>query len=204
MKTVIILAVSTALGALLVTSSYALDRALLVAAPNAESLLPSFGGAGRQFQITAQGGNSITGWLPADWSDNSDWAAVSATYKKLPEAEAPKPGLTAVRVELTKVEEGQLQLAVMKTIDFAKGQRYAVTGWIRSKDGANINVGIRQPGDPYEFYQQKLLTSEDEWKPFTFEFTMDELRQAFVMFTKPEPGVVDLAGIELVKKEAAR
>ena len=70
-----------------------------------ESLLPAFGPAGAEFTVNAKDGNKATGWLPKDWVDNTEWAAVSATYSKL--NDPPKEGVTAVRIKVEKVDEGQ-------------------------------------------------------------------------------------------------
>src|SRR5439155_10061171 len=78
------------------------------AAEETQSLLPAFGPTGAEFTVNAKDGNKTKGWLPKDWADNSEWAAVSAAYTKL--NDPPKEGVTAVRIKVEKVDEGQLQL----------------------------------------------------------------------------------------------
>ncbi len=164
-----------------------------------ESLLPAFGSAGAEFSVKAKDNNTTKGWLPKDWVDNSEWAAVSATYSKL--TDGPKEGVAAVRIKIEKVDEGQLQLTSWTKPVFKKGVKYALTGWIRSAESSGIKAGIRQPGEPYEFYAEQDLTADKEWKPFTFEFSFTEDKEAFVMFTKQDTGTVDLAGLVVSEKK---
>ena len=164
-----------------------------------ESLLPAFGAAGTEFTVKAKNDNTTKGWLPKDWVDNSEWAAVSATYAKLPDG--PKEGVVAVRIKVEKVDEGQLQLTSWTIPKFKKGVKYTITGWIRSAEGSGIKAGVRQTGEPYEFYAEQDLTADKEWKPFTFDFSLTEDKEAFVMFTKADPGTVDLAGLVVSEKK---
>lgn len=156
------------------------------------SLLPAFSDAGREFTAKAQGGKAIKGWLPNGWDDNSEWATLAATYTKL--KDGPKEGVTAVRIELKDLGEGQLQLTSYsgKRV-FKKGVKYTVEGWLRGS--ADFKIGVRQPTDPYEFYVEQELSGGREWKPFKFEFTLDLDKEAFVMFVMPGNGAIDLAGV---------
>ncbi len=158
----------------------------------AASLLPAFSGEGREFTAKAQGGKAIKGWLPTGWEDNSNWAALSATYTKL--KDSPKEGVTAVRIELKDLGDGQLQLTSFagKRV-FKKGVKHAVEGWLRGS--GEFKVGVRQPGDPYEFYAEHELSAGKEWKLFKFEFALDADREGIIMFAMPANGSVDVAGI---------
>lgn len=158
-----------------------------------ESLLPAFGPAGVEFTVNAKDGNKATGWLPKDWVDNTEWAAVSATYSKL--NDPPKEGVTAVRIKVEKVEEGQLQLTSWTRPKFKKGVKYVISGWIRSPDSSHIKIGVRQTEDPWELFAEQDVSAASEWKPFTFEFSFNEDKEAHVMFIKQETGTVDLAGL---------
>ncbi|PAW79707.1 MAG: hypothetical protein B9S33_18950 [Pedosphaera sp. Tous-C6FEB] len=156
------------------------------------SLLPAFGSEGREFTVKAQGGKAIKGWLPTGWDDNSNWADLTAIYTKL--KDGPKEGVTAVRIELKDLGDGQLQLTSFsgKRV-YKKGVKHAVEGWVRGS--GEFKVGVRQPGDPYEFYVEHELTAGKEWKPFKFEFALDADREGFIMFVMPANGSVDVAGI---------
>jgi len=171
----------------------------LSAADDATSLLPAFGPTGAEFSINAKDGNKTKGWLPKDWVDNTEWAAVSATYTKL--NDPPKGAQAAVRIKVEKVDEGQLQLTSWTKPVFKKGVKYVVTGWIRSADNSGVKVGIRQPGEPYEFYAEQDISGTADWKPFTFDFSLAEDKEAFVMFIKQETGTVDLAGLTIQAKK---
>ncbi len=156
------------------------------------SLLPVFGAEGREFTAKAQGGKAIKGWLPTGWDDNSDWAQLAATYTQL--KNGPKEGVTAVRIEVKDLGDGQLQLTSFsgKRV-FKKGVKYAVEGWLRGS--ADFKVGVRQPGDPYEFYVEQELSGGKEWKAFKHEFALDADKEAFIMFVMPGNGTMDLAGV---------
>ena len=156
------------------------------------SLLPAFGAEGRDFTAKAQGGKAIKGWLPTGWDDNSDWATLTATYAKL--KDGPKEGVTAVRIEMKDQSDGQLQLTSFsgKRV-FKKGVKHAIEGWLRGS--ADFKVGVRQQGDPYEFYVEHDLSGGKEWKAFKFEFTFEADKEAIVMFVMPGNGAIDLAGV---------
>lgn len=184
---------------LLTACTFALAFTALTATGAEESLLPAFGAAGADFTVKAKDGNQTKGWLPKDWVDNTEWAAVSGTYTKL--TDAPKEGVVAVRIKVEKVDEGQLQLTSWTIPKFKKGAKYTITGWIRSAEGSGIKAGVRQTGEPYEFYAEQDLTADKEWKPFTFDFSFTEDKEGFVMFTKSDTGTVDLAGLVVSEKK---
>ena len=171
----------------------------LFAADDPPSLLPAFGPEGAEFTIKAKDDNQTKGWLPKGWVDNTEWAAVSATYSKL--ADAPKGGGTAIRIKVEKVDEGQLQLTSWTKPIFKKDAKYVVSGWIRSAENGGIKVAVRQPGEPYEFYAEQDLFATKEWKPFAFDFALQEDKESFVMFIKQETGIVDLAGLAVREKK---
>ncbi len=156
------------------------------------SLLPTFGAEGREFTEKAQGGKVIKGWLPNGWDDNSAWATLGATYTKL--KDGPKDGVTAVRIEVKEFADGQLQLTSYsgKRV-FKKGVKYAIEGSLRGS--ADFKVGVRQPGDPYEFYVEQDLSGGKEWKAFKFEFKFEADKEAFIMFVMPGNGTMDVAGV---------
>jgi hypothetical protein len=178
----------------LIAFSIALAASVAAFAQETKSLVPTFGIEGREFDLKAKDGHKIKGWLPKDWVDNSEWAAVTINYSKL--ADPPKEGVGAVRIQVAKVDEGQMQLTSWAgKLTFKKGAKYVVEGWVRSKDRADFKVGIRQPGDPYEFYSEQELSTTPEWKTFKFNVSFSDDKEAVVMFTKPEAGTVDLAGV---------
>ena len=142
----------------------------------------------------------VKGWLPKDWSDNTEWAQVSATYTKL--ADSPDKAAGAVRIKIEKVDDGQLQLTTYQGIQkYEKGKRYVVTGWVRSPDRLTVNLGVRQKGEPYELYHEQELSGGAEWKKFEFAFTPTTELDAFLMFIVREVGTVDLAGVVVEEKQ---
>jgi hypothetical protein len=174
-------------------------QAVSVMAQAPKSLLPAFGNEGAEFTTKAQGSHVVKGWLPTDWKDNTEWAQVTATYTKLPDS--PDKAAGAVRIKIEKVDDGQLQLTSYQGIQkFEKGKRYVVTGWLRSPDRLNVNVGVRQKGEPYEFYHEQELSGGAEWKKFEFSFTPTMELEAFLMFIVREAGTVDLAGVMVEEK----
>jgi hypothetical protein len=164
-----------------------------------KSLLPAFGTEGAEFTTKAQNDHVVKGWLPKDWSDNTEWASVSATYTKL--TDSPDKAAGAVRIKIEKVDDGQLQLTTYQGIQkYTKGTKYLVSGWVRSPDKISVQLGTRQKSDPYEFYHEQELTTTPEWKRFEFDFTPTMDIEAFLMFVIRETGTVDLAGITLEEK----
>jgi len=164
-----------------------------------KSVLPAFGNDGVEFSVKAKDGHTVQGWLPKDWIDNSDWAAVNATYTKL--TDSPDKDAAAVRIKIEKVDEGQLQMTTYQGLQkFKKGVKYVVTGWVRSSNGTSITVGARQKMEPYEFYFEKELAGGASWKPFEFTFTPAMELDAFLMFVVKDAGTVDLAGVAVEEK----
>ncbi|MBI5802908.1 MAG: hypothetical protein HZA92_19575 [Verrucomicrobia bacterium] len=156
------------------------------------SLLPAFGTEGSDFTAKAQGGKTIKGWLPTGWDDNSGWAQLAVAYTKL--KDGPKESATALRIEVKELGEGQLQLTSFsgKRV-FKKGVKHVVEGWLRGS--ADFKVGMRQPGEPYEFYAEQELSGGKEWKAFKFEFKFEADKEALLMFVMAGNGTVDLAGV---------
>jgi hypothetical protein len=170
-----------------------------VCAQAPKSLLPPFGNEGKEFTNKAQNSHVVKGWLPSEWTDNTEWAQVSATYTKL--TDSPDTAVGAVRIKVEKIDEGQLQLTTYQGIQkYKKGVRYLVTGWLRSPTQTGVKVGVRQKGEPYEFYHEQDLTPGTEWKRFEFSFTPTMEIDAFLMFIVSEVGTVDLAGVVVEEK----
>jgi hypothetical protein len=176
---------------------HALGTSAIAQAP--KSLLPAFGTEGADFTTKAQNNHVVKGWLPKDWSDNTEWAAVTATYTKLPDS--PDKAAGAVRIKVEKMDEGQLQLTSYQGIQkYKKGTKYVATGWVRSADQTGVKLGVRQKGDPYEFYHEQEVATGAEWKKFEFEFTPTAEIEAFLMFVVSQVGTVDLAGVAVQEK----
>jgi hypothetical protein len=172
--------------------------ALQMNAAPPKSLLPPIGADGREFTVKAQGTHVLRGWLPKDWTDNSEWAAVTGSYTKL--TDPPEPSVAAVRIKIEKVDEGQLQLTSYQgNQSYQQGKTYKVTGWVGSPDRLTIKVGARQIDDPYEMYHEQDLSTQSEWKPFEFVFKPAKDFKAFIMFVVNEVGTVDLAGVSVVE-----
>jgi hypothetical protein len=164
-----------------------------------KSLLPVFGTEGAEFTVKGQNGHGTNGWLPAGWTDNSEWAQVNATYTKL--TDSPDKDAGAVRIEVKQVDEGQLQFTTYGGIQkYEKGAKYVVSGWVRSASGVSVHLGARRMSEPYEFYHEQDLSTGSEWKRFEFAFTPAMDFSAFIMFAVRDPGTVDLAGVSLEKK----
>lgn len=165
-----------------------------------KSLLPAFGEEGKEFTVKAKDGNTVKGWLPTDWTDNSDWAPVTATYTKL--TDSPDKAAGAVQIKVEKVEEGgQLQLTTYQgNQKYKKGTKYVVSGWVRSAAQTGIHVGLRQQAEPYEYYHEDELSTGANWKRFEFAFTPSTDIQAFLMFVVRDTGSVDLAGVAVEEK----
>jgi len=184
------IAAALLLGALTITAS----------ADAPKSLAPAFGTDGAEFSIKSRDGNTVRGWLPKDWNDNTEWAPVTATYTKL--TDSPDKDAGAVRIKTEKVEEGgQLQLTTYQGIQkYKKGTSYVVTGWVRSADRTGITVGIRANKEPYDFFHQMDLPTDGDWKKFEFAFTPSSEIEGLLMFVVRDVGSVDLAGVALVQK----
>ncbi len=174
--------------------------ALSALADSPESLLPPFAGKGYEFTKTAKNDHHISGWLPVKWCDNSKWAAVNATYTKLPDS--PDKDAAAVRIEIKNVDDGQFQLTTFDgNYEYKKGTKYVVSGWVRSERFTNLKVGAREEDEPHAFYDQIDVPTGAEWKRFKFVFTPAMDCVAWIMFVVKEAGTVDLAGITVVEEQ---
>jgi hypothetical protein len=164
-----------------------------------KSLLPAFGNDGAEFTVKGKDGHATQGWLPKEWVDNSEWAAVNANYTKL--TDSPEKSAAAVRIKVDKIDEGQLQLTTYGgNQKYKKGTKYVVSGWVRSADHTTVKIGARQITEPYEMYHEDDLSTGPEWKRFEFAFTPTMDFQGFIMFIVRDAGTVDLAGIALEVK----
>ena len=191
----------TSLSTLLMAAALLCGHALsAVAADAPRSLLPAFGTDGTDFTTKAANGHIVHGWLPVKWTDNTEWAPVSASYTKL--TDSPDKATAAVRIKVEKIDEGgQLQLTSYEGIQkYKKGARYVASGWIRSADRLSVSVGTRQIDEPYETYHEQDLATGTEWKRFEFAFTPEKDFSAFLMFFVRATGTVDLAGLKLEEK----
>ena len=176
-----------------------IGHGLALNAETPKSLLPAFGNEGAEFTIKAQNSHVVHGWLPNGWNDNSEWAAINATYTKL--TDSPDKDAGAVRIKIEKVDDGQLQLTTYGgNQKYQKGVRYLVTGWVRSADRIGVKLGTRQINEPYDFYHEQELTTGPEWKRFEFAFTPAMDFTAFLMFVVRDVGTVDLAGVTVEEK----
>ncbi len=164
-----------------------------------KSLLPPFGPQGYMTNKETKNNHNITGWIPKKWCDNSTWAAVNAVYTAL--LDPPKAELTAVRIDVSAVDEGQLQMTTFDgIIDYQQGATYVITGWVRSANGSTIKAGIRDVAPSHTFYKLEDLKGTADWQPFEVTLTPDQNFQGVVMFVMKQPGVVDIAGIMLVQR----
>jgi hypothetical protein len=165
-------------------------------------LLPAFGPEGHDFTTKAQSNHVVHGWLPTAWDDNTEWAPITATYSKLDDS--PDPAATAVRINLEKMDDGQLQLTSYSgERTYEHGKSYRVSGWVRSVNQTAITIGARQGGDPYEMYFEQDFPTEGTWKPFAFDFAPTKDIKAIIMFEVKNVGVVDLAGVTVTDQGPA-
>jgi len=169
-------------------------------AEHTTSLLPLFGGPGYMLNKQSKDNHTITGWLPKKWCDNSTWAAVNAVYTQL--QDPPKAEVTAIRIDIQAVDDGQLQLTSFEgNSEYKQGVKYAISGWVRSAGGSIIKVGVRADDESHAFYIQEDVKGTAEWKPFEIIYTPDQDRKAWVMFVMRQAGSVDLAGICVTEKQ---
>ena len=173
----------------------------VMAAPE-PSLLPPFGAEGKEFTSKAQNNHVVQGWLPKDWDDNTEWAPITATYSKLDDS--PDPGSTALRIDLEKMDDGQLQLTSYAGERlYEHGKTYRIMGWLRSSNQVAVAVAVRQSADPYERYYEQELMADGTWKQFNFDFTPQKDIKAIIMFMVKNVGTLDLAGVIVTDKITA-
>lgn len=164
------------------------------------SFLPVLGTEGMPFTTAAKDKHVIKGWLPTDWVDNSDWAAVDATYSRLDEV--PEGMLAGLRIKVENVVDGQLQLtSYAGERDYAKGQHYQISGWIRSPERQPLSLGARMSEEPYTSFNEGEIATTPEWKQFTWDFQPAKDYKALIMLVVKQPGTVDLAGLSVGLKK---
>jgi hypothetical protein len=172
----------------------------LLRAEHTGSLLPVFGGPGYMLNKQSKDNHTITGWLPKKWCDNSTWAAVNAVYSQL--LDPPAANVTAIRIDIQAVDEGQLQLTSFEgNSEYKQGVKYSITGWVRSSGGSAIKAAVRADDESHAFYIEQDLKGTAEWKPFEIIYTPDQDRKGWVMFVMKQAGSVDLAGICVTEKQ---
>jgi hypothetical protein len=163
------------------------------------SLMPVFGVEGAEFTHPTQKGQAVSGWLPTGWVDNSEWAAIAATYEKLDDF--PDDAFGAVRIKLKELEaDAELQVTSYEgERTLAKGKPYRVFGWVRSPESHQVAVTLRQLNEPYQQYARIDIPTSKRWAPFELNFQPDRDLKAIVVVGMQEVGTLDLASVTLVQ-----
>ena len=152
-----------------------------------------FGVPGKAFSdISAEKGNSITGFLPEGWSENSGWKnKVVAEYKAVTE-----DGRSFMRITQTSGEGLQFMHALPGIEKTAGYYRLSFTA--RSATGGNLTV--RHIGAPYSTIWPIDPVLDATWRDFSYDFRLTPQEQELgLYFYTVGNGTLDLQKLKLVK-----
>ena len=139
-------------------------------------------------------GDRITGMLPAGWTDDSSWARIWVTYRRM-----TQPQRRFLRAEVTRLDEGRAQFHHMIP-DFAKPTYFRLTMTARSRTGSAIETGIRMGGSPYRFLWKTHVALPAAWRDYTFTFRLPKNPQPVGLWINQNSvGSIDLASVRLVR-----
>lgn len=124
-----------------------------------------FEGDWQDIDIAAKDGGRIQGQIPAGWRDNSNWAAVSATYSC--DRQMPNSGDACLKVTAAQVNSGNVQLAA-QTLTLTEPGVYRVSIHLRSERAGALRLQLRQEAAPYAAYGGMLVMPTREWAKYDF------------------------------------
>jgi len=170
----------------------AMVTTVLMAAP--EVLIDTdFGVPGKAFSdVNAGNGNSITGFLPQGWSENSGWKSkVVAEYKPVTEG-----GRSFLRIA-QKSGDGLQFTHALSGIEKTAGY-YRLTFTARSATGASL--AVRHVGPPYATIWPLDPVLDAQWRDFSYDFRLDPQQQELGLYVYPSGnGTLDLQKLRVVK-----
>lgn len=139
----------------------------------------------------ATGRDHASGELDPPWMDNSGWADVRIDY-----AAEREEGRRFTRLHLEEINRGWAQM-MHPLPDLAEGV-YTLTVTARNPASIPVTVGVRQRGEPYEFFWREPLPASGGFETHRFAFGLEGSRPAVGLYVLlHDEGVLDLASIEL-------
>ncbi|NMA46676.1 MAG: hypothetical protein GX945_08945 [Lentisphaerae bacterium] len=131
----------------------------------AENMLNNggFEGEWQDIDIVAKDGGRIQGQMPADWRDNSSWAAVAATYGC--DRQMPNSGNACLKVTVTQVNSGNVQFAA-QTLTLDEPGTYRASVYLRSERVGALRLQLRQVAAPYKAYGNMVVMPKPEWTKY--------------------------------------
>ncbi|HUS91340.1 MAG TPA: hypothetical protein VM695_05785 [Phycisphaerae bacterium] len=136
----------------------------------------------------------ITGALPAGWQDDSSWAPVWVSYRRMEDE-----GRGFLRMEIAKMAEGRAQLMHLIP-DFADNTLFRLELTLKSPTRSGVEVGIRMRQSPYEFVWSRSLAAGTSWRDWTFDFRLNRNPQTVGLWINlGAVGSVDIARVRLVR-----
>ncbi|MEM6551362.1 MAG: hypothetical protein AAF750_04460 [Planctomycetota bacterium] len=102
----------------------------------------------------------VTGVLPRDWRDDSAWADVAVDYSTI--RSGAFEGEQALRVEVTRVSSGQVQLA-LRNVPMLEDRAIELSFAARSPTGTPIRLRLQQKAPPYRMRWEAVVPVAAEW-----------------------------------------
>jgi hypothetical protein len=110
----------------------------------------------------------VSGDLPKNWRENSDWAKAWAVYKVVKNKNGDY-----LQVKVTKVQNGYCQFDRMIK-PTPKAGNYRLSFMARLKGRAGISAGIRLRGKPYSWLNKFKIIPSQQWQSFEFNFVLKD------------------------------
>ncbi len=138
----------------------------------------------------------ITGEVGANWSDNSSWADVGASYSR--DETNPHSGKACQKIEAKRITSGAVQFIHLFKAD--KGKIYNGKFWMRGSPSTTLTFGFRQMDGPYQTYGTESATLSPEWREFSVQAEMPKDENVILIVWVNSPAIfwMDDASIEIV------
>jgi hypothetical protein len=146
------------------------------------------------FRPVGSPSKTITGDVGQFWSDNSDWADVTAAYS-MNDTSAHSGG-QAQRIVVSQVASGQLQ--TMQFAQLRKGETYTASVWLRGTPGMQLGFALRQWIEPYTDYAAADLVADGSWQKVSITGRMTGTDVSVLMVRSFTPGTVDIDDARLL------
>jgi hypothetical protein len=102
--------------------------------------------------------------IASEWRDNSGWADVKVKYSAEIERAHSKQ---SQKIECIDFKSGAVQF-VQSGLRVSKGQKYAVSIWMKGDIDSPVQILSRKHGAPYTTYFSRSFKVDDIWREYKF------------------------------------
>lgn len=143
--------------------------------------------------IPARPDGRVKGVLPEGWIDDSGWAQAWAEYSF-----GDEQGTRFLRTDMTRLDEGRVQLAVFPVADAPGDRLYRLSITCRNATGMPVELGLRRRERPWSFYWSRQEKFSPNWETRNWEFRLPKNDMAMgIWINLGHTGTFDIAKLKL-------